>query len=98
MYFSTLTYLTLSVFLKMTGLGPKEMAQTRVYLPQEHKDLSSGPQHPHKKPDMTLCTSNLLAGNMETGRDLVLADQLDEPNQRLAVSGRDPVSKIKEEE
>lgn len=98
MYFSTLTYLTLSVFLKMTGLGPKEMAQTRVYLPQEHKDLSSGPQHPHKKPDMILCTSNLLAGNMETGRDLVLADQLDEPNQRLAVSGRDPVSKIKVEE
>lgn len=76
MYFSTLTYLTLSVFMKMMRLGPEEMALTRMYLPQEHKDLSSGPQHPYKKPDMTLCTSNLLAGNMKTGRDLVLADQL----------------------
>lgn len=75
-HFSTFTYLTLNVFLKMKGLGHEEMAQTRMYLPQKHKDLSSGPQHPHKKRDMALCTSNLLAGNKETGRDLLLADQL----------------------
>ena len=35
--FLTLTYLTLSVFLKMKGLGPEEMAQTRMYLSQKHK-------------------------------------------------------------